>query len=165
MLEINPIALVGQIIAFVILVGVLGKFFWGPVGNLIETRQKEIQDTLDQIAEDRRAMERTRGEYEQRLAGIEAEAREHITTAVHHAQQEAAAILAKGREDAAQQHARALAEIEQEKRKTIAQIRAEMADLAVLAAGRVLEKEINPAVHRQLISDFIDEVGAGGARA
>jgi F-type H+-transporting ATPase subunit b len=165
MLDINLTAVISQIVAFVILVAVLGKFFFTPVGNIIATRQKEIQDTLDQVAEDRRAMERTRGEYEQRLAGIEAEAREHISSAVHQAQQEAAAILAKGREEAAQQHARALAEIEQERRKSVAQIRAEMADLAVLAAGRVLEKEINPAVHRQLISDFIDEVGAGGARA
>jgi F-type H+-transporting ATPase subunit b len=126
---------------------------------VIETRQREIQDTLEQVAADRRAMEQSRADYEQRLANIEAEAREHITGAVRQAQEEATAIVAKARDEATAQRDRALAEIDQERRKAISHIRAEMADLAVVAASKVLEREINPAVHRELITSFIDKVG------
>ncbi len=75
------------------------------------------------------------------------------------AQEEAAAITAKARDEAATYRDRALAEIDQERKKAVVQIRTEMADLAVLAASKVLEREITPAVHRDLISDFISEVG------
>jgi F-type H+-transporting ATPase subunit b len=139
---------------------VLAKFAFGPIGSLFEARQREVQETLEQIEADRASMEQKRAEYEQRLANIEAEAREHIAGAVKQAQEEAAAILAKGREEATAQRERALADIDQERRKAVSEIRAEMADLAVTAAGKILEREINPTVHRELISDFIQEVGA-----
>ena len=160
MFEINPIALLTQSIAFIILVLALGKFVFPMIANTLDARQQEIQGTLDQIAADRRAMEQTRSDYEQRLANIEAEAREHITNAMKQSQEEAAIILTKAREEATAQRERALAEIDQERKKAIVQIRGEMADLAVRAAGKVLEREINPAVHRELIHDFISEVGA-----
>ena len=160
MLEINFTALITQAISFAILVFVLGKFAFKPINNMIDERQQGIQNTLNQIAEDRKAMEASRAEYEQRLAGIEAEAREKIACAVRQSQEEAAAIMATAREEAGAQRERALADIDQERKKAVAEIRAQMADLAVIAASKVLEREITPAVHRELISDFIGEVGA-----
>lgn len=163
MLDINPVAVLSQAIAFILLVLVLGKFVFGPLGNVIEGRRQEVQSTLEQIAADRRAMEQTRTDYEQRLANIEAEAREHITGAMKQAQEEAAAVTAKAREEATTYRDRVLAEIDQERKKAIVQIRTEMADLAVLAASKVLEREITPGVHRELIADFITEVSGSGA--
>jgi F-type H+-transporting ATPase subunit b len=160
MLDINPAAVITQSIAFILLVLFLARFVFRPVGAVLDQRQKEVTDTLDQIAADRRAMEQTRTDYEQRLANIEAEAREHITGAVKRAQEEAAGITAKAREEAAAHRDRVLADIDQERKKAIVQIRTEMADLAVLAASKVLEREISPQVHRELIVDFISEVGA-----
>lgn len=159
MLEINFITVLSQAAAFAVLVFVLRKFAVGPVSGMIDTRQKEIQDTLTQIAEDRKAMERTRADYEKRLADFEADARERIQEYMKTAQEEAAGLVAKAREEASATQARALADIEQERKKAIVQIRAEMADLAVNAAGKILEREINPAVHRELIGDFINRVG------
>lgn len=160
MLEIHPVAVLTQSIAFILLILFMGKVVVGPVGAFLESRQKEVRDTLEQIAADRQAMLDTRADYEQRLANIEAEAREHIKGAMKQAQEEAAAVLAKSREEANAQKERALADIDQERRKAIVQIRAEMADLAVVAAGKILDREINPAVHRELITDFIDQIGA-----
>ncbi len=159
MLDINLVAVIMQAVAFILLVLFMAKFAFGPVGNAIDTRQKEITDTLEQIAADRRAMERTRSDYEQRLANIEAEAREHITGAVKQAQEEASLIITRAREEASTFKDRAVSEIEQERRKAIAEIRSEMSDLAVVAASKILEREINPAVHRELIGDFISQVG------
>jgi F-type H+-transporting ATPase subunit b len=160
MLEISLTAVLTQAVAFILLAVVMGKVVFPKIAGTLDARQQEIQGTLNQIAADRKAMEQTRADYEQRLANIEAEAREHITGAVKQSQEEAAAILARAREEATTHRDRALADIDQERKKAVVQIRSEMADLAVRAAGKVLEREINPAVHRELIHDFISDVGA-----
>jgi F-type H+-transporting ATPase subunit b len=159
MLEINPQAVITQALAFLLLALFMGKVIFPKVTATLDERAKEIQDSLDQVAADRAAMQATRADYEQRLAGIEAEAREKISSAVKQAQEEGAALLAAARLEAGAQRDRALAEIDQERKKAVAEIRSQMADLAVLAAGKVLEREITPGVHRELISDFIGEVG------
>lgn len=164
MLDINMSAVITQSIAFVLLVLFLGKIAFGPIGNIIATRQNEIQSTLDQVAADRKAMEKTRADYEQRLAAIAEEAREQGAREMHRAQGEATALLAKAREEATTFRERSMAEIDQERKKAVAEIRSEMANLAVLAASKILEREINPAVHRELISDFIGEVGGSAGR-
>jgi F-type H+-transporting ATPase subunit b len=160
MLDINASAVLTQAIAFILLVLFLGKFVFAPIGTAVDARQREIQETLDQIASDRRAMEQTRAEYEQRLANIAEEAREHSAREIHRAQEEAAALLSKARDESAAFRERALSEIDQERKKAVAQIRSEMADLAVIAASKILEKEIDPAVHRDLIKNVIGSVGA-----
>jgi F-type H+-transporting ATPase subunit b len=159
MLDVNIGAVITQALAFIILVFLMAKFAFKPIGNMLDERQRGIQSTLDQVAADRRAMEQTRADYEQRLANIEAEAREHISGAVKQAQAEASAILDKARAEATEFRERAVADIDQERRKAVVEIRAQMADLAVVAASKVLEREITPGVHRDLISDFIGEVG------
>jgi F-type H+-transporting ATPase subunit b len=159
MLDVNIGAVITQALAFIILVFLMAKFAFKPIGNMLDERQRGIQETLDQVAADRRAMEQTRADYEQRLANIEAEAREHISGAVKQAQVEASAILEKARAEATEFRERAVADIDQERRKAVVEIRAQMADLAVVAASKVLEREITPGVHRDLISDFIGEVG------
>ena len=160
MLDINPMAVTSQVIAFVLLTFFLRKFAFGPISAVLDERQKGIQDTLQEIAADRKSMEQARAEYAQRLAGIEAEAREHISHAVKQAQEEAAAILAKARDEAVEQRNRAVMDIEQERKKAIVEIRSQMADLAVVAATRILEREINPSVHREMIGDFITQMGS-----
>jgi F-type H+-transporting ATPase subunit b len=159
MLEINPVSVFSQALAFIILIFVIGRFGVKPISAMIEARQHEIQQTLTQIADDRKAMEQTRSEYEKRLADFEADARERITAYMNEAQKESAALVEKARNEAAETRERALADIDQERKKAIVQIRSEMADLAVNAAGKILEREINPAVHRELIGDFINRVG------
>lgn len=160
MLEVNLTAVLTQAICFIVLAFILGKFALKPIGQIIDSRQREITETLDQIAADRRAMEATRDEYEKRLAGIEEEARERIAGAVKQAQEEAALILDKARQESVAMRERSVADIDQERKKAIAEIRAEMATLAVVAASKVLEREITPSVHRELIGDFITQVGS-----
>ena len=164
MLDINLGAVITQAIAFILLVLVLGKVAFRPISGMIETRQNEIRSALEQVAADRKAMEETRASYERRLADFEAESRERITEYMRTAQEEAAHLRAKAQEETSAQRERALAEIDQERKKAVSEIRSQMAELAVVAASKVLGREINPSVHRELITDFISEVG-NGARA
>jgi F-type H+-transporting ATPase subunit b len=50
-------------------------------------------------------------------------------------------------------------EIQREKEQALADIRNEVASLAILAAGRVLGKTMTVEEHRELVDKYIQEVG------
>ena len=56
---------------------------------------------------------------------------------------------------------RATAEIEAEKVRAIADVRAEVADLALQAAGRVVGETMNQPRERRLVEEFLAQMDAG----
>ena len=54
--------------------------------------------------------------------------------------------------------ARAAAEITAEKERAIAELRSQVADLALQAAGRLVKAEMNAATQRRLVDEFLAEV-------
>lgn len=158
MLDLDPQIILTQAAAFILLILLFKKFLFGPIGGMLQARQDEVKETLDQIATDRQAMEDTRADYESRLANIEAEARDRIADAVREAQEEAGLVMQKAREDADTARNRASADIDQERRIALAQIRSEAADLIVTATTRVLREAVDEATQRRLITQFVDEV-------
>src|SRR5579875_3307140 len=93
--------LITQIIGFLILMVILQQIFTKKVFGLLDQRRADIQQTYDQLDRDREAMEQTRRQYEQRLASIEAEAREKIQAAVKEAQELRANLIADAQTQAA----------------------------------------------------------------
>ncbi|MCW3060649.1 MAG: atpF1 [Capsulimonas sp.] len=160
-LGIEPQLIITQLIGFIVLLVLLQKFVFSKIGVILDERQATIKKTYDQLDADRLAMEQSRKEYEQRLAGIEAEAREKIQAAVKEAQtlrdnlvadaqQQAEAIIEKGRSDS-----------ESERQKAFLEMRRQIVGLAMTAAGKVIGESLDPARHTALVDDFIGSVGAG----
>jgi F-type H+-transporting ATPase subunit b len=158
-LHLEPLAILSQAIAFIILVLVLKKFLFQPIQGLLASRQEEVRSTLEQVASDRQAMETSRREYEARLAGIEAEAREKIQAAIKEAQGLRDELVTKARSEAETLVRRGQEELQREKQKALVELRTEVADLAVQAAGKILGNAIDERQHRALISDFVSKVG------
>jgi F-type H+-transporting ATPase subunit b len=152
-------AITAQILAFLALIWVLKKFLFGPINGVLENRQHEVQSTLDRIAADRQAMEQARAEYEQRIVAVEAEAREKIQAALKEAQGMKDEIVATARAEADRVVSRGRDEINREKVKALAELRVEVADLAIAAAGKVLGQVMDDRAHRDLIKDFVNQVG------
>ena len=125
-------------------------------------RQADIKATYDQLDADRERMETTRREYEQRLANIEAEAREKIQAAVKEAQSAAGQsgrrcpdsrrrpIIEQGRNES-----------ERERQEAFAEMRQQIVTLAVAAAGKVIGENLNDARQTKLVDDFIGSLGTG----
>lgn len=152
--------LLSQMLAFAILVWVLGKFLFRPIQNILEARQEEVRSTLERVAAERRAMEQSRREYEQRLATIEAEAREKIQAALKEAQALKEEVIANAHTEAERIVRRGEEEIRREKQKALVELREEVANLAIEAAGKILHSEIDERKHRALIQEFVGKVGA-----
>lgn len=160
-LGITPALLITQIIGFLILMVILQRVFTTKVFGILDQRRTDIQETYDQLDRDREAMEKTRREYEQRLAGIEAEAREKIQAAIKEAQDLRAGLIADAQTQADSIIERGRNESERERQKAFLEMRQQVVALAVAAAGKVVGETMNDARHTKLVDDFINGVGSG----
>ena len=127
----------------------------------MDERQKAIQETYDQMDADRKRMEDTRRQYEERLANIEAEARERIQAAVKEAQALRDNLIADARQNAEAITVSARNEAERERQKAFLEMRQQVVALAVAAAGKVVGESLDSPRHTKLVDDFISEVGTG----
>jgi len=162
-LEITPTLLITQIIGFLILMVLLNKYMFKPLFGILDERRADIKATYDQMDADRKRMEDTRREYELRLAGIEAEAREKIQAAVKEAQTLRDNLVAD-----AQTHAESIItqgrnESERERQAAFVTMRQQVVALAIGAASKVIGESLNDARQTKLVDDFISGVGRGTA--
>jgi F-type H+-transporting ATPase subunit b len=92
------------------------------------------------------------------MANVEAEMRAKITEAAKEGQTLREEIVAEARQKAEQVMARAEDEIGREKDKAVLEIKTRVADLAVGAAGKLIEERMDDEKHRQLVGQFIDNL-------
>jgi F-type H+-transporting ATPase subunit b len=164
-LAINIPLIVTQIIGFLILLWFLNRYVFRPILGILAERQKNIQDVYDGLDRDRESMESTRRQYEERLAGIEAEAREKIQAAVKEAQDLRADLVADAQKQAESIVERGRNEIERERQKAFLEMRQQIVSLAVAAAGKVIGEAMNEPRHAKLVDDFIAGIGAAPTSA
>lgn len=144
---------------FLILLWLLNRFLYKPLIGMIDAREKEIEESLRKAAEDRAEAERLRREFTEQVARAQQEAQAIIAEATRSAQQEADRILTEAREKAAQDLERAQETIRVEKERALAELRQEVANLAVAVAGKVIERSLTDEDHARLAAKFVEEVG------
>src|SRR5229473_127049 len=120
-LTVDPYWILVSLVQFLILYWLLRRFLWGPVTTALATRAEKIREGLDLAEQAKQDRERLKQEVEE----VRAEARA-----------EADRIREKGRVDAQALHDQALA-----------QLRGEVASMVVLAASRILGREISAEQH------------------
>ncbi len=158
--NIGPLALniplvVTEAIGFLLLLWFLNRFVFKPIFGILDERQRLITESYDQMDADRARMEQTRREYEQRLAGIEEEAREKIQAAVKEAQSLRDNLVADARTQAETIVEQGRNEIERDRQRAFLEMRSQIVTLAVSAAGKVIDANLDGARQTKLVDDFI----------
>lgn len=146
-------------INFFVLLAILNKLLYKPVLKMLAERKQTISESLASAEAAKVESIRLKAEYEQHLAEAKKEASEIIAQGSKFAEQAKSDILNKAKEESAKMVANAKDEIELEKNKAVAQLRNEVASLAILAAGKVLDKAVTNEDHKKLVDDFVKEVG------
>ena len=138
---------------------VLKKFLFKPVKKMIDDRQAAI-DTMyaDADAANQKAAELEQ-EYQQHLQSIRDERDTLLREATARAQKREEEIVGEARAEAAALRAVAEADIAQERKKAVNDLKNEIGGIAVDIAGKVVEREINETDHKALIDEFIRNVG------
>ncbi len=158
-LAINIPLVVAQILGFIFLILFLNKFVFKAIFNVLDERQKNIQDTYDQMDREREQMAKLRAEYEQRLHGIEEEAREKISGAIKEAQVLRDNLVSDAQKQAETILQQSRAESERERQKSFLEMRQQIVALSLMAAGKVLGESMNDSRQEKLVNDFIASVG------
>ncbi len=157
-LGIDLSTLIIQMIGFFILFYVLKKYVFGMIGQAIEDRKRDIRDRVAGLDADRAELDRLHEEARQRLEAIEAEAREKVQAAVDQANEERSRILAQTQQDTNRELEKARNSIRREKEHALDELRAQVGDLAVEIAGRVLNSALDAAEHRKVVDEFIAQI-------
>lgn len=138
---------------------VIKKFLFGPIQKIIESRENEVQnlyDTAEQAKNDAVALKE---EYSQHLANAKDEANEILKNANKKATVRSEEIIRDAQEKAAAIIARADVQIEMERKHAFEEVKQDISDIALLAASKVVERELSAEEHERLIGEFIENVG------
>ena len=123
-----------------ILYFILKRFFWEKVRTFMLDRQAAVQDAFDSAeAINRRADEKMQN-YSRRIANVEEESREIIRNAKARAEAQAKDIVENAHKEASDIIAKAERTFEIEREKATAEMRQEIAALAIMAAEQIVEK-------------------------
>ena len=153
--DINLGLTIWTIVLFILFAAVLAKFAWGPLLRAIEEREKSIRDALGGAQTAHSEAQVLLAQQKEALAQARREREELIKQAVGEAQQMRAELMAQARTDAEQLLQKAKEQIEREKRIALQEIRAQVADLAVEAAKKIVVSSLTPDAQRKLVEDFI----------
>jgi F-type H+-transporting ATPase subunit b len=147
-----------QLFAFIVFVFLFWRYALGPITNMLDERSRRIAESMAAADNMRQELAATAARNEEILAEARRQAQQIITQA----REVSDATVARAQKEAAEQAdaylARAQATLRQETEQARLQLRQELADLAVMAAGRIVKKELDPAAQSRLIEETLAEV-------
>ena len=156
-LGINLPLLIAFVVNFVLLFLLLSLFLYKPVLKMLDERQAKIRESMEQA-------EKIRQETFQAEDNIKAQlesARKEGLKIINQAEQVGERVKAEAKEEARKQAeslvAKARIEIQQQQDKELDELRKQFADIAILAAEKVIHESLDKNKHRKLIEDVFNE--------
>ena len=148
-------------LAFAVVFGLLAKFVFPRMNQLLEERRQHIQGNLEKAEATRAEADQVLADYRTQLAGARDEANRIIEEARKTAEQLRKDLQTKAEEESQATVARAQEEIRAERDRALQELRGQVGEIAVELAGRVVGAELDKSAHERLIDDYIDEVASG----
>jgi len=150
--------MIGQTITFFVFVWFCMKYVWPPLTKALDERKKKIADGLAAAEKGKHDLELAKkGAVDELKKG-----KEKASEIIHHAERQASEIVDGAKERAKVEAERiitgARAEIEQEANQAREELRKRMSDLVVIAASKILEKEVDAKAHAALIENVAKEL-------
>ena len=156
---VNPWTALFTFCNMLITFAVLRHFLFKPVKQMIDDRQQEIDTMYAEAAQAKQKAAFLEEEYQERLKSIKAEQDAMLRDATIRAQKREEEILDAARSEAQAIRTAAEAEMAQERKKAVNDLKNEIGGIAVEIASKVVEREINKSDHQALIDEFIRNVG------
>ena len=156
---VNFFTMIFAWINLVILYVFLKKLLFKPVKDMIDSRQKEIDDMYSDAEGAKQSANEMKAEYEEKISSADAESEEILRRAVKRAELREEEILKEANLKAARVMERAEEQIELEKKRAVNDVKDEVSSIALGIAEAVIERDIDKNDHNSLIDEFIDKLG------
>jgi F-type H+-transporting ATPase subunit b len=157
-LHIDPAVVIAQSVTFLVLLVLLVKVLYRPIQDMLQQRQRQIADSLSNADAKYQEAESLRKEYEDHLAKIADEARVRLDQAMKDAEAARQRVLEKAQDEVRDLHQRQQAQLALEREQLRRDLRAEMSDIAVMAAAKALRQQLNPTLQSAVIDQVIKEL-------
>ena len=148
-----------QICNLMIQLVIFKKFLLKPIKQVIADRKAKADSEIADAQKLRTEAEAMKAEYEQNLQNARTEANQIVATAQKTATARSEELLGEARAQAAALKQKAEADIAQERKKAVNEVKDEIGGMAMEIASKVVEREIKEADHKDLIDEFIKNVG------
>ena len=150
---------VAQICNLMIQLVIFKKLLLNPVKKVIAERKAKADSQIADAQKLRTEAEAMKAEYEQNLQNARTEANQIVAAAQKTATARSEELLGEARAQAAALKQKAEADIAQERTKAVNEVKDEIGGMAMEIASKVVEREIREADHKDLIDEFIKNVG------
>ena len=148
-----------QICNLMIQLVIFKKFLLKPIKQVIADRKAKADSEIADAQKLRAEAEAMKAEYEQNLQNARTEANEIVASAQKTATARGEEIVGEARAQAAAMKQKAEADIAQERKKAVNEVKDEIGGIAMEIASKVVEREISEKDHKDLIDEFIKNVG------
>jgi F-type H+-transporting ATPase subunit b len=152
------LTLLGQTITFIVFVAFCMKYIWPPLMKVLNDRKKQIADGLAAGEKGQHDLELA----QRRATEVIHEAKQKASEIITHAEQRAGEIADEAKDKARDEADRivrsARADIDQEVNQAREGLRKAVSQLAIVGAGKILEKEVDPGAHAKLIDGLVREL-------
>ena len=150
---------VAQICNLMIQLVIFKKLLLNPVKKVIAERKAKADSQIADAEKLRTEAEAMKAEYEQNLQNARTEANQIVAAAQKTAAARSEELLGEARAQAAALKQKAEADIAQERKKAVNEVKDEIGGMAMEIASKVVEREISEKDHKDLIDEFIKNVG------
>lgn len=144
-------------IVFMLLMGILLKFAWGPIMASLENRENRIASLIDTAEQSAVRAQQQLADYEAKLAEAHVEAESIVAKAKQSAQDQADRIVADAKTASQREKDQALAEIELAKNEALGEVTQKSVDIALGLAKSILGREVQSADHDSLIKEALEK--------
>lgn len=151
--------IIATLVVFLVLLFLLRKFAWGPLMGIMQQREDLIASEIATAENSRQESAKMLEEQRSLLKEARVQAQEIVENAKKQGEVSRQDIIATARAEAGRMKDSAVQEIANERDQALSAVREEVVALSLLAASRVLGKEISEEDNRQLINETIAKAG------
>lgn len=161
LLDVNEGLMVWTIIIFLIVLFVLYKYAFPPILGAVEAREARIEELLAAAERDRTEAQQLLEEQRTRHEELRAQVQEMVAEGRTAGERMREEIIAEARQEQQAMLERARREIDQESSRAFAELKAGAVDLAIAAASRLVEKDLDDEGNRRFVRDFLSRLESG----
>lgn len=158
-MEGNLFTIFATLVNFLILLLFLKHYLFDKVNKIIDDRNSEVIDTIQDAESRMLKADELRESYERQIADLENKGREIVREAKIKADAQAKDIIQEAEDKTAMLLRQTEDEIERLKKKSLEEMKHEIGSLAIFVAEKILEKELNHQEQQAFIGKIIDEAG------
>ena len=150
--------MIWTLLVFGLTLFLLSKLAFPRIAESLDRRQKAIEESIDAAERTRTEADQLLAEYRERLTAARQQADEIVARARKAGEQQEADAVNAGKQRREELLEQARKDIETETRRAIQEIRAEVADLTILATEKVTRKTLTDEDQRRLVEEAVAEL-------